>query len=186
MRRLVLVVLAIAASGAQPLFAQDARLDASRFAGVLQAARQYSEDRTLISYCLRRNDDLVPFLYSGLHDDIRQALDKLRAVGADDRQRAELVKTVLESVRFAARDTSDARLDRECGAKDVEKSYFELRGVSVPLFMRPPFDQIKAPASVAATPAVAPAHAEPLRPLADSPLKAWSDSVRGQSPPPGK
>lgn len=123
--------------------AQPEALDARRWPALLAAARAYAQDRTLISYCFRRSEEMTPFLYAGLHADIEDALRRLRAAGASDRQRAELVQAVLSNVHFAGRDTSDAGLDKDCVAKDVEKNVQLLWGVGLPLFLRPPFDQLK-------------------------------------------
>jgi hypothetical protein len=126
-----------------PSMGQSGNLDAQRFDALLKAARQYAEDRTLINYCLRRNAEMVPFLYAGLHFDTQDALQRLRSAGTSDRQNAEMVQAILGNVRFASRDVSDPRLDKECVAKDVEKSFFELRDVGAPLVLRTPFRLLK-------------------------------------------
>ena len=56
----------------------------------------------LIFYCLRRDAEVVPFLYAGLHFDIEEAVQRLRAAGSDDRQNALLIEAVLSHVRFSA------------------------------------------------------------------------------------
>ena len=58
------------------------------------------------------------------------------------RQSAEMVQVVLSNVRFYPSGAKDDSLDRRCISKDVERSLAEVRGVSVPLFLRPPFDKI--------------------------------------------
>jgi hypothetical protein len=122
---------------------RSAGLDAHRWPALLAAAREYAQDRTLIFYCFRRSKEVVPFLYAGLHGDIEDALQRLRAAGASDRQSAEVVEAVLGNVHFADRDTSDAGLDKECTAKEVEKNVQALWGVGLPLSLRHPFDQLK-------------------------------------------
>jgi hypothetical protein len=127
---------------AEPAAAAE-KLDAALFEAVLKTARDYAADRTLIFYCLRKNDETMPFLFAGVHLDIAYALQLLRAAGADDRQRALLIEAVLRNVRSAARDEEDPQRNKDCVAADVEKSVAQLKGVGAPLFMRPPFDKLK-------------------------------------------
>jgi hypothetical protein len=120
-----------------------AALDRVQFEATLIAARDYADDRTLIFYCLRGSVETVPFLYAGLQADLEQAVQKMKAAGASARQSAEMVQVVLGTVRFYPRDApKDDALDRRCISKDVERSRAEVRGVSVPLFLRPPFDKL--------------------------------------------
>jgi hypothetical protein len=123
--------------------AQTKKLDAPLFEGLLKTARDYAADRTLILYCLRKNDEMVPFLYAAVHLDIAYALQLLRASDADDRQRAQLIEAVLRNVHSAGRDEEDPPRNADCVAADIEKSVTQLKGVGAPLFMRPPFDQLK-------------------------------------------
>jgi len=53
-----------------------------------------------------------------------------------------MVQVVLSTVRTYPRDAKDDALDRRCISKDVERSRAEVKGVSVPLFLRPPFDKM--------------------------------------------
>ena len=87
---------------ATPTAARAEQIDPQRFDALLAAARGYAEDRSLIFYCLRGNEEVVPFLYAGLHFDIEEAVQRLRAAGSDDRQNALLIQAVLSHVRFAA------------------------------------------------------------------------------------
>jgi hypothetical protein len=123
--------------------AQTKKLDATLFEALLKTARDYAADRTLILYCLRKNDEMVPFLYAADHLDIAYALQLLRASDADDRQRAQLIEAVLRNVRSAGRDEEDPPRNTDCVAADIEKSVTQLKGVGAPLFMRPPFDKLK-------------------------------------------
>lgn len=123
--------------------AQTKKLDAPLFEGILKTARDYAADRTLIFYCLRKNDEMTPFLYAAVHLDTAYALQLLRASGADDRQRAELIEAVLRNVNSAHRDEEDPQRDKDCLAGDVEKNVAQLKGVGAPLFMRPPFERLK-------------------------------------------
>lgn len=123
--------------------AQTQKLDPPLFDAVLKTARDYAADRTLIFYCLRKNDDLTPFLYAAVHLDTAYALQLLRASGADDRQRAELIEAVLRNIHSARRDEQDPQRDKDCVAADVEKSVAQLKGVGAPLSMRPPFERLK-------------------------------------------
>jgi hypothetical protein len=119
-----------------------AALDRAQFEAALATARDYAEDRSLIFYCLRGSVETTPFLYAGLQTDLEQTLQKMKAAGASSRQSAELVQTVMVTVRFYPRDAKDTGLDRRCISKDVERSRAEVKGVSVPLFLRPPFDKL--------------------------------------------
>jgi hypothetical protein len=123
--------------------AQAEQIDPQHFDALLAAARSYAQDRSLIFYCLRGNEEMVPFLYAGLHFDIADAVQRLRAAGSDDRQNALLIEAVLSHVRFAAAAAQDPLLDQQCAAKDVEKNLEMLQGVGVPLAIRPPFDALK-------------------------------------------
>jgi hypothetical protein len=124
---------------AAPPAAEAGQLDPQRFEEVLAAARHYAADRTLINYCLRRNSEEVPFLYSALHGDIQDGLEKLRAAGADGRQIALFVQAVLSNVTFAAPDADDPALDVQCAVQDVEKNVYILMGVGAPIILRAPF-----------------------------------------------
>src|SRR5438876_11271617 len=55
------------------------KLDPALFEALVKTARTYAADRTLIFYCLRKNDEMAPFLYAGVHLDIAYALQLLRA-----------------------------------------------------------------------------------------------------------
>jgi hypothetical protein len=123
--------------------AQMPKLDPPLFEALLKTARDYAADRTLIFYCLRKNDEMAPFLYAAVHLDIAYALQLLRAAGANDRQRALLIEAVLRNVRSAGRDEEDPQRNKDCVAADVEKSLALLKGVGAPLFMRPPFERLK-------------------------------------------
>jgi len=115
-------------------------IDPPRFDALLAVARGYADDRTLIFYCLRHDAEMVPFLYAGLHFDIEDAVQRLRAAGSDDRQNALLIEAVLSHVRFSAANAKDPALDQQGMAQDVEKNFAILKGVGVPLAIRPPFD----------------------------------------------
>jgi hypothetical protein len=119
-----------------------AALDRAKFETALNTARDYADDRSLIFYCMRGSVETVPFLYAGLQADLEQSLAKMKAAGASARQSAELVQMVMVNIRFYARDAKDPGLDRRCISKDVERSRAEASGVSVPLFLRPPFDKL--------------------------------------------
>ena len=120
----------------------EAALERVQFEAVLMAARDYADDRSLIFYCLRGSTETVPFLYAGLQADLEQTLQKMKSAGASARQNAEMVQMVLSTVRIYPREAKDDALDRRCISKDVERSRAEVKGVSVPLFLRPPFDKM--------------------------------------------
>jgi hypothetical protein len=128
---------------AMPMAVRAEQIDSRRFDALLATARSYAEDRSLIFYCRRGSGEVVPFLYAGLHFDIEEAVQRLRAAGSDDRQNALLIEAVLSHVRFPAPNAQDPLLDQQCVAKDVEKSLDMLQGVGVPLAIRPPFDALK-------------------------------------------
>ncbi|MBL6651143.1 MAG: hypothetical protein ISP49_06100 [Reyranella sp.] len=127
---------------AVPIAHAQAALERAQFEQAMMAARDYADDRSLIFYCMRGASETVPFLYAGLQADIEQAVQKMKKAGASARQSAEMVQAVLSTVRFYPATAKDASLDRRCISKDVEHSLAEMRGVSVPLFLRPPFDKI--------------------------------------------
>jgi hypothetical protein len=138
--------LALMASpaGAQPVPAQKAdKIDPALFDALLATARTYAADRSLIFYCLRKDDEIAPFLYAGVHLDIAYALQLLRAYGADERQRARLVEAVLRNVQSAKREDNDPARDRICTDGEVEKNVMVLKGAGTPLFMRAPFEKLK-------------------------------------------
>jgi len=118
------------------------KLDAPLFADILKTARAYAADRSLVFYCLRKDDEMRPFLYAAVHLDLAYALQLLRTSGADDRQRAELIEAVLGNVRPAQKNEEDAQRNKDCAA-DLAKSVTGLRGPGLPLFMRAPFDRLK-------------------------------------------
>ena len=120
----------------------EAALERAQFDAVLMTARDYADDRSLIFYCLRGSTETVPFLYAGLQADVEQAVQKMKSAGASARQSAEMVQMVLGTVRSFGREAKDDALDRRCISKDVERSRAEVKGVSVPLFLRSPFDKM--------------------------------------------
>ncbi len=119
-----------------------AALDRARFESALVTARDYAADRSLMFYCLRASTERLPFVYAGLQSDLERAVQKMKAAGASPRQSAEVVQTVLSSVRFYGAQAKDASLDRRCIAKDVERSSVDRKGVGRPLDQRPPYDQL--------------------------------------------
>ena len=60
-----------------------AALDRAKFEAALNTARDYSDDRSLIFYCMRGSVETVPFLYAGLQADLEQSLAKMKAAGCD-------------------------------------------------------------------------------------------------------
>lgn len=125
--------------------AQSRALPAPVFAAAMTTARQYAEDRTLLNYCFRTDEEATAFLSLVLQDDLQTARVVLQEAGANLIQMAELVRAVLMNVRYPARDAKDAELDDECRRKDVAGSYPEMKpgGVAMPLFVRAPFDKMK-------------------------------------------
>jgi hypothetical protein len=122
-----------------------AEIDRARFAEVLVAARAYAGERTLLFYCLRNNSEVRPMLFWHLHHDVERALERLRAVGSDLRQNAQLVETVLSNVRFAQPDDKNPALDPQCEGKDFIKQIDTMKGLGVPLYLRPAFRALTPP-----------------------------------------
>jgi hypothetical protein len=121
------------------------QMDRPRFAEVLATARAYADERTFIFHCLRQKADMRPFLYFLVHADLEDAVKKIRAAGADNRQTGQLVETVWSNVRVAAPDAKDAALDAKCAATNVEEEISLLRGVGAPLILRPGFRALASP-----------------------------------------
>ena len=116
-------------------------LDPVRFKGVLEAARSYAVDVSLVNYCLRLYDEQRPFLYYAVYLDLEKALGLLRGAGAEPVQNAQFVQAVWVNVRFYPKDAKDPALDRRCVEEEVEKNYARNFGLSPPLTSRPPFDK---------------------------------------------
>jgi hypothetical protein len=137
---LLFIVASTVAAQAQPK-----ALPAPVFASAVAAARQYAEDRTLLNYCFRTDDEATAFLALGLHDDLQTLRLVLQGADANVLQMAELVRAVLSNVRYAAPDAKDPRLDGDCRRKDVGNSYADMKpnSVATPLFLRPPFDKMR-------------------------------------------
>src|SRR5262245_54084396 len=135
------VLAAGLALSALPVAAQAQRLDGSTYDAALATARAYADDHTLINYCLRGLGAKGPNLYIWVHDDLEDALQRLKAAGGEPAQREGLARAVMANVRFFAPEANDAALEAQCTARDVENSLALLKGVAVPLFMRPPFDK---------------------------------------------
>jgi hypothetical protein len=138
------LVLALLASPVLSLPAL-AEIDRARFAEVLSTARAYAGERTLLFYCLRQNPEVRPMLYWHLHHDIQRAFERLRAAGSDLRQNAQLVEAVLSNVRFAKPDDKEPALDGQCEGKDFVEEIDTMKGLGVPLYLRPPFRALTAP-----------------------------------------
>jgi hypothetical protein len=119
-----------------------APMETRQFQAALSTARAYAADRTLIFYCFRQEAEQRPFLWVTVHFDLQEALQRFKAAGADHRQNAELGEAVLANVRAFAADAKDATLEAQCRSKDVENAAATFNGVGVPLFVRPPFNQL--------------------------------------------
>ena len=139
MRPILPRLIAGLACWALPTVAAAEPLTPVSFRQVIEVAREYAADRTLVFYCLRKQAEMVPFFYFILHSETQDALVKLKDAGGTPAQNAELVRTVLANTRFAAADANDPALESECKAKDVEKNYYTFTGrISFPLAMREP------------------------------------------------
>ena len=136
-------VLLLPTSAAAQKADKTGKIDAALFDSLLATARAYATDRSLILYCLRKDEEIAPFLYAGVHLDIAYALQLMRAYGADERQRARLVEAVWRNVQSAKREDADPARDRICADSEVEKNVLVLKGLGMPLFMRAPFEKLK-------------------------------------------
>jgi hypothetical protein len=137
---LLLIVASTVVAQAQPK-----ALPAPVFAAALATARQYAEDRTLLNYCFRADNEATAFLALGLHDELQTFRLVLQGADANVMQMAELVRGVLSNVRYAASDAKEPRLDEDCRRKEVGNSYADMKpnSVATPLYLRPPFDKMK-------------------------------------------
>lgn len=116
-----------------------AEIDRAPFADVLGAARAYAGERTLLFYCLRNDRDVRTMLFWHLHHDVARALERLRAAGSDLRQNAKLVETVLSNVGFSQPADKNPALDAQCEGKDFIEQIDTMKGIGLPLYLRPAF-----------------------------------------------
>lgn len=141
MRSIAPILAAGIACCALPRLAIAEPLTPVRFQQVLATAKAYAADRTLIFYCIRHNAEMLPYDYLVVHTELEAALNRLKAAGSEAKQNAELIQAVVANVRYPTTAASDAAMDAECKAKNVEQSYFTFSGpLVVPLDKRPPFD----------------------------------------------
>ena len=122
-----------------PLSARAEPLDKARYEAVIATARTYAADQTLINYCLRGLGEKGPNLFFWAHDNLQEALMRLKAAGGSPTQLEGLARTVMPNVRFFASDAKDAALEPQCAARKVEDNIALLTGLALPLHMRPPF-----------------------------------------------
>ena len=117
------------------------RFDRALMQRALAAARQWAQDQTLVSYCLR--DNLPPQQFArNFAMDRDQALARLRRGGATEAQLHEVATAIAEGYRPPPAG-EDAARTAECAAKEVEKNVFIISGIGLPLFLRPPFNELK-------------------------------------------
>jgi hypothetical protein len=118
------------------------RLDPAIMDRALATAKEWAEDQTLIAYCFRNHSDreIVTGAFGKDRDD---AIARLRHGGATEQQLRRFVLTIAENFRAPEPGAEDKASSAACTAKEVEKSVFTLSGVGVPLFMRPPFRELK-------------------------------------------
>jgi hypothetical protein len=133
----VLAAAGIAAGGLSRAAAEP--LDKGRYEAAIAAARSYAADQTLINYCLRGLGERGPNLFIWAHDNLEQAIQRLKAAGADPGQLEGLARVVILNVRFFTPDASDAALEPQCAAREVEKNVALLMGPGLPLHLRAPF-----------------------------------------------
>lgn len=142
MRPILPCLLAGLASALPTLVAADPLTPVS-FRQIIEAAKEYAADRTLVFYCLRKDKELASAFHYILHSETQDALMKLKDAGGTPDQNAALVRTILTNARVSPADANDPALDAECKAKDVEKSYYTFTGrISYPLAMREPLKSL--------------------------------------------
>lgn len=122
-----------------------AEIERAPFAEVLGAARAYAGERTLLFYCLRNDRDVRTMLFWHLHHDVERALERLRAAGSDLRQNAKLVETVLSNVGFSQPADKNPALDPQCEGKDFIEQIDTMKGIGLPLYLRPAFRALAPP-----------------------------------------
>ena len=132
-------MLAILGLAALPATAAAEPLDKARYEAAIAAAQNYAADQTLINYCLRGLGEKGPNLYFWAHDNLEQAIQRLKAAGGDPAQVEGLTKVVTVNTRFFAPDARDAGLETQCAANQVEQNAAMMMGVGVPLSLRLPF-----------------------------------------------
>lgn len=143
MRPIIAALIAGLACCTPPVVAAADPLSPVSFRQVVEVAKEYAADRTLVFYCLRKQKEMVPFFYFILHSETQDALVKLKDAGGTPEQNATLVQAVLANTRFFPADASDPALEAECTAKDVEKNYYSFNGrISFPLAMREPLKSL--------------------------------------------
>jgi len=138
--RELLLFAALAVGSTQAAVAEP--LDQARYEAVMKTALAYAADQTLINYCLRGLGNKGPNLYFWAHDNLQQAIQRLKAAGADPLQVEGLARIVMANTRFFAADAKDAALQPQCTTKQVEQNAAMMMGVGVPLIMRPPFNDL--------------------------------------------
>jgi hypothetical protein len=118
------------------------RLDPAIMDRALATAKEWAEDQTLIAYCFRNHSDRE-ILTGAFGKDRDDAIARLSHGGATEQQLRRFALTIAENFRAPEPGAEDKASSAACTAKDVEKSVFTLSGVGVPLFMRPPFRELK-------------------------------------------
>jgi hypothetical protein len=121
----------------QPRFL--AGLEVLQSNGIQAKAPAYAGERTLLFYCLRNDRDVRTMLFWHLHHDVESALERLRAAGSDLRQNAKLVETVLSNVGFSQPDDKNPARDAQCEGKDFIEQIDTMKGLGLPLCLRPAF-----------------------------------------------
>jgi hypothetical protein len=118
------------------------RLDPAILDRALATAKEWAQDQTLIAYCFRNHSDRE-ILTGAFGKDRDEAIARLRHGGAAEQQLRRFTLTIAENFRAPEPGAEDKASSEACTTKDVEKSVFTLSGVGVPLFMRPPFRELK-------------------------------------------
>ena len=108
----------------------------------LAAARTWAQDQSLILYCLRRHPNR-DMLAHAIADDRDKALAGLRHAGGSEQQVRQVADVIAANYRLAEPSADDKPLTDACTAKDVERNVEILGAIAWPLWMRPPFKDMR-------------------------------------------
>jgi hypothetical protein len=138
MFRIASAAIALGLSGGAAL-AQDSVEERQFWAAAFEAGRVYAQDMTLISYCVRNDDDLAAYAPVTLVSDLDHVAERARTGAVSARRVGEFIREVLTSTRLATREASDPALDQQCAERKVAEEVLKLGSIARPLSMRPPF-----------------------------------------------
>ena len=118
------------------------QVDAPTMQQALATAQTWAQDQSLILYCLRR-DSHRDLWARAVAQDRDKALGALRNAGATQQQAEQAAAVIAQNYRVAEPSAEDPALDEACRNRDVERNVQILGSIAWPLWMRPPFNQLK-------------------------------------------